>query len=162
VADAPELIGKPTPPQAVVIERGPVSYFAKAVTDNSPIHQHPDAAAEAGFDAIPAPPTYAFAFQHMGAYPEIQPEGSSDVNPVMHAIGALMKEGGLVLHGEQEFVYHRPVLVGDKLTSQGTIKDIYSKEGSSGTMTFVVTETDWLDESGEKVVTAIMTLIHRA
>jgi acyl dehydratase len=98
----------------------------------------------------------------MGAYPEIQPEGSSDVNPVMHAIGALMKEGGLVLHGEQEFVYHRPVLVGDELTSQGTIKDIYAKEGSSGTMTFVVTETDWLDESGDKVITAIMTLIHRA
>lgn len=160
--DTQELIGKATPPQAVAIERGPVGYFARAITDNNPIYQRPEVAKEAGLDAIPAPPTYAFAFQHMGAFPEIQPEGSSEVNPVMHAIGALMKEGGLVLHGEQEFIYHRPVLVGDKLTSQGTIKDIYTKEGSSGNMTFVVTETDWLDESGEKVVTAIMTLLHRA
>lgn len=161
--EASDVVGKPTPPQTVVIERGPVSYFATAVKDENPIYHDPRAAEEAGFPAIPAPPTFAFAMHHMGAFREIQPEGADDVNPIMHAIGALMEEGGLVLHGEQGFIYHRPIYVGDTLTGEGTIKDLYEKEGSGGkTMTFVVTETDWKDASGEPVVTTVMTLIHRA
>lgn len=161
MSDPQEFIGRPLPPQTVVIERGPVSNFAKAVKDPNPIYQDPRAAAEAGFDAIPAPPTFAFAMYHWGAFPELQPEGATDTSPVMHAIGALMKQGGLILHGEQEFIYHRPIKVGDRLTSRGVIKDIYTKEGRSGTMTFVVTETTWMDEQGEPVVTSIMTLLHR-
>ena len=35
--------------------------------------------------------------------------------------GPLMAKGGLILHGEQEFVYHRPVLVGDVLVGEGKI-----------------------------------------
>ena len=33
-------------------------------------------------------------------------------NPTMEIIGKLMAKGGMVLHGEQEFTYHRPVVVG--------------------------------------------------
>ena len=159
---ASDVIGKPLPPQTVVIERGPVSNFATAIKDENPIYRDPAAATEAGLGAIPAPPTYAFAMQHFGAFPELQPEGAGTRNPIMEAIGALMNKGGLVLHGEQEFIYHRPIQVGDVLTSRGEIKDLYEKQGSSGTMTFVVTETDWLDRDEQPVVTSIMTLLHRS
>ena len=30
-----------------------------------------------------------------------------------------MADGGLILHGEQAFEYHRPVVVGEKLTPHG-------------------------------------------
>jgi acyl dehydratase len=160
---ATDFIGKPTPPQTVVIERGPVSNFAKAVQDHSPVYADPRAAAEAGFAAIPAPPTYDFAMHHWGAFPEEQPEGAGASHPMLEVMGELLANGGLILHGSQEFAYHQPLTVGMKLTSHGTVKDIYSKQSSGGkTMTFVVTETEWRDEQDQPVVTSTMTVLHRA
>ena len=155
--------GKPVAPSAVVIERSPVMNFAKAVKDDNPIYQTPAAAQEAGFADIPLPPTFGFAFSHWGNYPEIQPGGASEDNPIMQLIGGLMKSGGLILHGEQEFRYHAPVVVGDTLTSTGKISDVYEKTSSSGShMTFAATETDYRNQRGELVLTSIMTLVHKA
>jgi acyl dehydratase len=162
---AADLVGKPIPPQTVVIERGPLTNFAKAVKSDSPVYADPDAARGAGFDGIPAPPTYPFAMHHWGAFPERQPDGHDAAHPMLEAIGALFEEagGGLILHGGQEFTYHRPIVVGDVLTSRGRVTDIYAKESSGGaTMTFIVTETEWRDADDEPVVTSTMTLIHRA
>src|SRR3954465_6248243 len=101
-------IGKPVAPSTIVIERGPASNFAKAVKDDNPIFQDPNTAKAAGFDTIPVPPTYGFAFANWGQFPELQSEDSSrEANPMMKVIGNLMKSGGLVLHGEQGFVYHQ-------------------------------------------------------
>lgn len=156
-------VGKPLPPETVTIERGPLSNFAKGVTDHNPIYADVEVAKANGFDHLPAPPTYGFAMTHWGKFGEQQPDGSDAGNPVMQLIGDLMAQGGLMLHGEQEFVYHRPIVVGDVLTGTGTISDIYEKEGSGGkTMTFVVAETVWSDEDGEPVLTTRMSLIHRA
>jgi len=162
VVDREKVVGQEMPSQTVVIERGPVSNFAKAVKDDNAIYQDPRTAKDAGFPAVPAPPTYGFAFHHWGQFPELQPEGAGISNPIMGVIGALMKSGGLVLHGEQSFVYHRPILAGDQLTSRGVIKDMYEKEGKAGgKMTFVAAETQWIDQTGELVLTSTMTLLHR-
>ena len=81
---------------------------------------------------------------------------------MMAALAPLMATGGLILHGEQSFHYHRPVVVGDVLRGEGTIVDAYAKESKGKTMTFVVTETVWSDaESGEPVVTSRFNIIHR-
>jgi acyl dehydratase len=78
-------------------------------------------------------------------------------------IGPLMAKGGLILHGEQEFVYHRPVYVGDVLSGEGSVVDAYTKESKGKTMTFIVTETVWKDDrTGEPVVTTRFNVIHRA
>src|SRR5207302_810561 len=81
----------------------PVSNFAEAVTDESPIFQDPRAAKAAGHPGIPAPPTFNFAMQHWGLFPELQPPDKVEGNPMFEVIGKLMEKGGLVLHGEQEF-----------------------------------------------------------
>jgi acyl dehydratase len=160
---ATDAIGKPVPPQTVVIERGPVSNFAAVLKDANPVYSDPRAAAEAGFDAIPVPPTYPFAMHHWGAFSDAQPEGAGGMHPMVEAIGELMKNGGLILHGEQEFVYHRQPVVGDVLSASGSVRDVYEKTSSSGkTMTFIVTDTEWRDEAGNPVVTTTMTLLHRA
>jgi hypothetical protein len=55
------------------------------------------------------------------------------------------------------------VLVGDVLLGEGTITDAYQKESKGRTMTFIVSETKWSDDTtGEPVVTARFNLIHRA
>jgi acyl dehydratase len=157
------LIGKPVPAQRVVIERGPVWFFARAVTDDNPVYRDPAAARAAGFDSIPCPPTFPFAWAHMGAFPEIQPDNTGVPNPMVEVMNQLRSTPGLILHGEQEFVYHRTPQVGDDLVSEGRIADIYQRESKGRTMTFIVTETTWKDaRTGEPVVTAIFNLIHRA
>jgi acyl dehydratase len=158
------VIGKSTGASKVTIERGPVANFALAVLDENPIYQSPDAARAAGFDAIPAPPTFSFAVRHWGQFAEQQPADKTGGENAMHKVmGDLFSRGGLILHGEQEFEYHRPFLVGDVLLGEGTITDVYEKESKGRTMTFVVTETVWRDEkTNEPVVTERFNLIHRA
>ena len=157
------IIGQPTGKAKVVVERGPVTHFAEAVLSTSPIYRNPEAAKAAGFDAIPAPPTWPFAMEFAGKFEEIQPADAPAGNPLMTAVGPLIAKGGLILHGEQEFIYHRPIEVGDVLESQGQIVDAYQKESKGKTMTFIVQETNWTDAStGEPVVTARFNLIHRS
>jgi acyl dehydratase len=157
------IIGRPIPSARVVLERGPVSNFAAATTDDNPVYRTPDAAKAAGFDDIPAPPTYPFAWNHFGAFPELQPDDADTPNPMFEVMRQLTAKGGLILHGEQEFIYHRTPVVGDDLTGEGTIKDVYEKESKGKVMTFIVTETVWKDtRTGDPVVTALFNLIHRA
>jgi acyl dehydratase len=157
------IIGKPTSAAVVTVERGKLAEFATAVKDDSPIYRDPRAAAEVGLAGIPAPPTYPFVMENFGAYPELQPGDAPKGNPMAEVLGPLMAKGGIILHGEQEFTYHRPVFAGDVLIGEGRVADAYRKESKGKTMTFVVVETDWRDrDSGEPVCTSRMNIIHRA
>ncbi|HEY4946735.1 MAG TPA: MaoC family dehydratase N-terminal domain-containing protein [Acidimicrobiales bacterium] len=156
------IIGKPTGTTVVTVERGQLALFASAVKDESPIYRDPRAAAAAGLRGIPAPPTYPFVMGNFGAYHELQPDDVPGGNPMAEVLGPLMANGGLILHGEQEFTYHRPVFAGDVLVGEGKVADAYRKESKGRTMTFVVVETAWSDRStGQPVCTSRMNIIHR-
>ena len=160
--DASQFTGAALPPQVVVVERGPVGNFATAIGDDTPVLHDATAAEAAGHPAVPTPPTYPFVMHTFGAFTELQPDGANADSPVTAAIGALMSDGGLLLHGEQEFTYERPVHVGDRLRGTGEIEDVYVKESGEKVMTFVVARTDWADDAtGEPVCSSRMTLIHR-
>ena len=156
------LIGFKTLEATVVVERGPVSFFAEAVLDDDPIYRDTRAAKEAGFDAIPAPPTFAMALRNWGMFEELQ-ASEDERGPGIQGVTALLKErGGLILHGEQSFHNHRPVFAGDILKGVGTIVDAYAKESKGHTMSFIVEETVWSDAStDEPVCTARFNVIHR-
>lgn len=159
-----EVVGLPTGAATIHVERGPVRRFALAVTDRNPVYQDLAAAQEAGFDSLPAPPTFTFsAASYWGVFPEDQPADPTGGrgSPMRKLMGDLMKDGGLVLHGEQEFVYHKPVQVGATLHQEGKIIDLYSKESKGKTMTFIVMETVFKDDAGDPVVTERFNLIHR-
>jgi acyl dehydratase len=77
-------------------------------------------------------------------------------------LGPLMANGGLILHGEQEFTYTRPVLAGDVLVGEGKVVDAYVKESKGKTMTFIVVETAFTEQAtGDPVCTSRMNIIHR-
>lgn len=161
--DRDEVVGRPTGAATIHVERGPVTAFARAVTDTNPVYADPAVAAEAGFGAIPAPPTFTFAAATWGQFPEDQPEDpTAGRDPRGEIMGALMADGGLILHGEQEFTYHRPVVAGDTLHQEGEVVDLYTKESGGRTMTFLVIETRFTDDDGAPVVTERFNLIHRA
>jgi len=157
------IIGKPTGTTVVTVERGQLALFAAAVKSDRPIYTDPRAAAGAGLPGIPAPPTYPFVMGNFGAYPELQPDDQTGGNPMAEVLGPLMAGGGIILHGEQEFTYQRPVFAGDVLEGKGTVVDAYQKESKGKTMTFVVVETAWSDRAtGEPVCSSRMNIIHRA
>ena len=158
-----EIIGMPTGRASITIERGPVTQFAASVTESNPVYRSRDAAVSAGFGDIPVPPTYFFsAASFWGAFGEDQPaDANPGRNPTMEVIGKLMAKGGIVLHGEQEFEYHKPVIVGDRISSEGKVVDLYEKQTGERTMTFLVTENQFRNQDGDLVLTARMNLIHR-
>ena len=161
--DREAVVGRPTVAATIHVERGPVTAFAKAVTDGNPIYEDPAKASEAGFDAIPAPPTFTFAAQSWGRFPEDQPEDpTGGASPMAEIMGQLMANGGLILHGEQEFTYHQPVVVGQTLHHYGEVVDLYTKESGDRVMTFLVIENRFTDDDGQPVVTETFNLIHRS
>jgi acyl dehydratase len=156
------IIGQQTGRTVVTVERGHIAAFAAAIKDDNPIYRDPRAAAAAGLPGIPAPPTYPFVMELFGVYPELQPDDAKNNGAMASALGHLMTEGGLILHGEQEFSYHRPIFAGDVLLGDGSVVDIYQKESKGKTMTFVVVETVWTEQAtGELVATSRMNVIHR-
>ena len=158
------VIGKTVSRTAVAVERAAVMNFARALKDDNPVYRSIDAAKAAGFSDLPAPPTFPFAMRFWGDYPELQ-KGLAPVegNPMFEIIGKLTAKGGLVLHGEEEFIYHRPIVAGDVLVGEGTCVDASEKESKGKVMTFVVSETVWKDKAtGEPVVTERFNLIHRS
>ena len=150
------VIGRRTGAWRVALDRSVLANFAASVGDRSDAYR--------GVETT-APPTFTFAAPYWSRLStDQQPADPTERggNP-MHAImGELHAQGALVLHGEQEFVYHRTPVAGDVLDGVQTITDIYEKASDSADMTFVVMETQWSDaRDGSPVVTERFNLIAR-
>ena len=90
-------------------------------------------------------------------------DDTPEVNVMADVMGPLIAKGGIILHGEQSFEYHRDLVAGDVLVGEGKVVDIYEKDSKGKTMTFLVTENVFRDEkTGDPVVTTRMNLIHRS
>src|SRR2546425_7802969 len=114
------IIGRETGRARVQVERAPIANFAKAVKDDNPLYSDSGAAKAAGFDGAPAPPTFGFALEFWGRYPDLQ-QGLAAVqgNPMMEVIGKLMQNGGVLLPGGEGVEEHRPVRAGGGLRRGG-------------------------------------------
>ena len=84
---------------------------------------------------------------YWGAFAEEQPpDPTGGANPMHTIMGELFAKGALVLHGEQEFEYHRPIVVGDVLDGEGRRSPTSTRRRPTARdMTFVVIETEWTD-----------------
>jgi acyl dehydratase len=153
----PSFVGRKGGRARIVIERSATANFARAVKDTNAVYADAEAAKEAGFDGIPVPPTFLIGASHWGAFAELQPEDPG-TNPVGEVVAEYARQGGLLLHGEQAFTYHRPLRVGDVLDVESEVMESYEK----GSMTFTICETRYTDaETGEPVVSARSNFINR-
>ena len=133
------LIGKTGKPFTMPVEWSKVREFARAIKDPNPVYFEPEVAKkECG--GIPIPPTFLVnASFWQGA------ESMLD----------LKIDTRRILHGEQEFEFFKPILVGDILTGVARVADVYEKAGGrGGKMTFVAVETEYKNQKGEKVALA--------
>jgi acyl dehydratase len=140
------LIGHEFPPYATDVEKGRLMFFAKAIGETNPIYTDETAARDAGYRALPAPPTMPFVLDMEG--PELLP-----------VVGVLGLDIARVLHGSQEFEYHESVCAGDRITVSSRIADIFDKKG--GALEFVVTESSYTNQNGDLVAQARNTLVYR-
>ena len=61
------------------------------------------------------------------------------------------------MHGEQRFVYTRPIVAGDSLVATSTIESMRSVAGND----LLTTRTDIATEAGEHVVTTYSVIVSR-
>ncbi|MBI1211762.1 MAG: MaoC family dehydratase [Alphaproteobacteria bacterium] len=136
-----KFIGTESPPVSIEVEKYPIRLFALSIGETNPIHTDEAAAKAAGYASLVAPPTYAFCLNSMAA------QGGGARNTLYQDMGVNMAR---VLHGEQSFTYHKPIVAGDVLTFRPKIVDIYDKK--NGTLDFIVQETAVTNQRGERVV----------
>jgi acyl dehydratase len=145
VAVNPAIQGRSYPPTSpYLVGREKIREFARAVQSTDPVSMDLDAAVAAGFADLVAPPTFGVVVQE-------------------HALAQLLadEDAGIdftrVVHGDQRFVFTRPVVAGDELTAVLTVTAVKSLGGHS----MVTAETALTDTTGAHVVTAISTLVVR-
>ena len=148
--DVEKHVGVVSEPRVVEVEKGFLKFFAKATGETNPIYFDEEAARAAGYSALPAPPTYLFSLA-IG-----QPARRGDIFDTENGIGVDTRR---ILHGEQRFTYHKPVVAGDILTLVTTTRDIYSKRG--GALQFIVQDTRATNAQGELCIEMTVTSVVR-
>jgi acyl dehydratase len=140
-----DVVGKKYPPFEYEVGREKIREYARAVGEENPVHHDPEAARAAGFRNVVAPPMFCVVYSAGAMGPAI-------LDPEI-GINLMM-----MVHGGQEFEWSEPVVAGDTITTQVTLKDISEKNG----MTFYVFESDSQNQDGKPTVKATWTNIVRS
>src|SRR5688572_4319021 len=131
------FIGRTYPPTAPYqVGREKIREFATAIGAGDALHHDVDAAKAAGYPDVGAPPTWPIVIT-MAALKQI----------VMDP--ALGVDYSRVVHGDQRFLYVRPVVAGEDLVVVNHIEEILSRGGHD----FLTTRQEVQTTAGELVVT---------
>ena len=135
------------------VERSEVRRFAQAIMDPDPIYYDDVAARRRGFPCVVAPPLfplYAFRFP-----PDAHDALAEAAEQAEFHGGAFLPRLGLpdipvpqtgLLNGGNEIEFYRYARVGDRLTAECELTDIYEKRGRSGDLVFVEMAMTFLDQ----------------
>jgi acyl dehydratase len=118
--------------------------YANAVGESAPVHHDRDAAREAGFRDVVAPPMFAVVYSAGAMGPAIfDPDVGMDF--------------ARMLHGSQEFVWREPACAGDAITTDVEWKDLSERDGKQ----FFVFESVSRNQDGAEVARGTWTNIVR-
>ncbi|RQH07688.1 MaoC family dehydratase N-terminal domain-containing protein [Bradyrhizobium sp. RP6] len=140
-------VGRSFTPVTARVEPGRLRYFLNTLGEQNPVYRNADAARAAGFTGMPVPPTYLFCLEML------------DVEDPFDMFNALGIDLGSVLHGEQSFLYHAPVLVGDTLTFRPRVASVTEKKG--GAMTLIGIRCEVTNQDGVHVADTARTIVVR-
>jgi acyl dehydratase len=138
-------IGRVYPPTAPYeVGREKIREFADAINDPNPAYRDRAAAQALGYADVIAPPTFPIVLTLQAGHQVIaDPDLGIDYSRVVH--------------GEQQFVHHRPVTAGDVLQVVVTVENIRAAAGND----MVTTRADVSTVEGEAVLTARSTIVAR-
>ena len=139
-------VGRESAPVSLPVTRSRLRAFATATGQPDPVYRELEAARRAGHRDLPVPPTFVFGI-------ELE---APDPFAYLTELGIDLRT---VLHGEQEFEYHRTAYAGDELTATSRITDLYEKKG--GLLEFLVRETAVTDQDGAAIADLRTVLVVR-
>lgn len=152
MADKSKL-GMEFPAYTFTIEKDKIIEFAIAISQKdsreeiNPIYYDEEAAKKAGYQGIPAPPTFAtssFFWTGGGLLGTVQTLGI-DLNKL--------------LDREEEYEYYGTIYAGDVITRKMKVVDMYRKGKGKRTIDVTVLETELINQRGELVVKYRSTLM---
>jgi acyl dehydratase len=126
------------------VSRHKIAEFAEAIGDRNPLYIDVGAARTAGYPDVIAPPTFPIVLTMASSRAAVD-----DPN--------LRLNYARVVHGEQQFIYSRPLHAGDVVIAQSTITDVREV----GSLSILQTETHITTMDGEHVCTSYQTLVER-
>jgi len=132
-------VGRSFTPVTARVEPGRLRFFLDTLGETNPLYR--------GGAAAPVPPTYLFCLEMM------------DAAEPFEFLTALGIDLARVLHGEQRFDYHAPVVIGDTLTFRPRVASVTEKKG--GAMTLIVVETAVTNQAGIHVADTSRTIVVR-
>ena len=106
--------------------------FAAAVGETDPRYLDPEAASQAGFADVVAPPMFAAVYAGPAVFPAIMDSGL---------------DFSRMVHGAQEFTWHEPVVAGDEITTEAALDE----QSERGGLQFYVFKTTSKNQRGELV-----------
>ena len=131
----PDLIGKEFSLGDFAITAEAIGEFARAVGDLNPLYLDPEAATQAGYPAVIAPPTFCMHLRGGRMLPEVP-----------------LEPGFTSLHAGQEFELYDEIYAGQTYTAVGKLVEVYEKTGRSGPLGVIVREMAVKDAAGKTVL----------
>ena len=130
-----QAIGKRYSPVTYEVGREKIREYAHAVGEVNAVHHDPDAAREAGFRAVVAPPMFCVVYSAPAVGPAVlDPEVGIDF--------------ASMVHGGQEFEWGEPVCAGDAITTTARVAEISERDGRG----YYVFESTSVNQDGHEVV----------
>jgi acyl dehydratase len=131
----PALIGRvfeTTDP--VPVSADMVSNFCKAIGENNPLHNDPEAAARGPYGGLTAPPSFAVTFRNG-----------------QHFFQHVPRFGKQGFDAGKDIEFVSPIRPGDTITLSSHVKEIYEKTGRTGSMVFVIVRSTLTNQNGAVV-----------
>jgi acyl dehydratase len=117
--------------------------YARAVGETSPQYADPDAAKNTPVRGLVAPPIFYDVFR-------------ADQMP-----DPKVQFGKISFNAGQRCEFYTPIRPGDTITLKAKITDVYEKTGRTGKMVFIIRETTYENQQGEKVAVVEQSQVRR-
>jgi acyl dehydratase len=139
-----EAVGRSWDPVFFDVDTARIAQYADAIGAESPLHHDADAARDAGFRDVVAPPMFCVVYSSVAMGPAIlDPELGMNI--------------ASMVHGGQEFEWGEPVCAGDAISTAVTCKSIDERVGNG----FYVFESISTNQDGARTVKGTWTNIVR-
>ncbi|MBM7770387.1 acyl dehydratase [Actinokineospora baliensis] len=139
------FVGREYPPDVVYeVGREKIREFAEAIGDSRPEYVDAGAARALGYADVVAPPTFTTIVN------------LASINRIVND-PELGLDYSRMVHGDQSFTHHNPVVAGDRLAVTTTVESISRRAGND----FITLKAEIRTEAGEPRVTTRALLVVR-
>lgn len=137
-------VGKEFDRYSYTVTKDEISEFARAVGETNPLYTDEAYAETTSYGGIIAPPTFCVTFRSRAALPDLK-----------------LSYGKRGFDGGKECRLLGPIRPGDTITGVDRIAEVYEKTGRSGSMIFIIRESELTNQHGETVAIVRQSMIRR-